>query len=133
MRLIKVTFRDVINFFRNIYLMRRTLWHHRPWDQEGCYYALRETLQNMYNYQSRVDFFVSVNRDKTCKKMLMCIHLLDRIIADEYYEGLYDEEMNWKPLGGLPSRSSKVPNKAKDRDIELLFNTLNKHIEKMWH
>lgn len=127
-------------FFKNLYVFRKTLWRHRCWDYTGCYHALRDSLNDMHGYQSEVNHFVSINRDKTCKEILSCVLLLDRLIEDDYLKGDYKLEAGGiiytPPVGGLPTYKGNLKRSVdymEQQDLELLTKILNKHLRRFWH
>lgn len=128
-------FSDIIIFIDNCVKYRKALTQSCPWDSHGMFLFLRDNLQQMYDYQSNVDYFVSVNRDKHCNKMKVCIALLDRVIKDEYHDMYYDFD---SPLTdeGLCSKlpfKTKYYGHQKENDVELLFHYLNKYSLHWWH
>jgi len=76
--------------------------------------------------------------------MRECVHLLDRIIKDDYYKADYDVISSDKslefgikvtPLYDYPKNEktiSKYTSEQKTRDLERLFYLMNKHAQSWW-
>ena len=79
--------------------------------------------------------------------MRECVHLLDRIIKDDYYKADYDWVDKHDPVYGkcfgikvtplydYPKNEktiSKYTSEQKTRDLERLFYLMNKHVQSWW-
>jgi len=119
---------NIKNYVRNIWKFRKSLTEHSPCDYQGLLLISREVIQDMYDYQSTADFFVSVNRDKQCKHMKTCTLLLDRLIKDDYI--LLESNKSGLPVKKLNHKRSSISQK---QDLELFTKLLNKHLLYWWH
>lgn len=136
---------DIPWFFNNIWRFRKTLWRSRPWDWVGLYQAMLDSLVGMEE-QQRVHGH-SVNSEKYAKQIRVCIHLLERLIEDDYLIRDFD----YSAWDGLPIReclridptskysecppyrvSFKVKAGIQKADRALLFKILERHSQSFW-
>lgn len=133
---------DVPNFFRNLYLFRKTLWRYRQWDWSGLYQAMYDSLKGMEE-QQRV-YGHSVNSHKYAKDIRICLKLLERLIEDDYgtrgydyvegdrgtilsgkFVSKYSEQPEWK-------HGWKLRVAQQNYERELLFKLMAKHSQGWW-
>lgn len=76
---------DIPNFFKNIWLFRKVLWHHRWWDYRYPLEALRTSLEIMEKGMHN-GLEVRESRDKKIAKMQRAIEILKNIEGDRYLE-----------------------------------------------
>ena len=78
----------------------------------------------------------------------VCIHLLDRLIKDDYETGKFDYDVTFTPVEGkpgynhlhvkstkkydLPSKNMQHKLKLRQQDKQLLFKLLERHIDSWW-
>lgn len=135
---------DIPAFFSNLWRFRKTLWQYRTWDDSGLYVAMRDSLQGLYECQSDTSLgFRSVNADKYAKHIKVCIELLDRQIADDYYIRSHNFKFNREAMlsGGssfTPQNSEQPVNPLLYHNMEkwereYLFKMLCKHSKSWWH
>lgn len=130
------------NYFRNIWLFRKALANTVCWDYSGLLHLMQTQLVLME--ESIRLHGHHLNRDNHCKRMRECVHLLDRIIKDDYYKADYDvisSDMSLEfgikvtPLYDYPKNEktiSKYTREQKTRDLERLFYLMNKHVQHWW-
>ncbi len=130
------------NYFRNIWLFRKALANTVSWDYSGLLHLMQTQLVLME--ESIRLHGHHLNRDNHCKRMRECVHLLDRIIKDDYYKADYDvisSDMSLEfgikvtPLYDYPKNEktiSKYTREQKTRDLERLFYLMNKHVQHWW-
>lgn len=134
---VKYFFKGIINFFRNIYVFRKSLYNHSPWDYQGYLLFSRDALADMHKFQSNVDYFVSVNRDNTCKHMKRCIGRLDRLIKDEYDFSNCSavDTLSLRKVADLPTLKMVSKNSASIRkqDLEAVSKFIERNLLNCWH
>jgi len=130
------------NYFRNIWLFRKALANTVSWDYSGLLHLMQTQLVLME--ESIRLHGHHLNRDNHCKRMRECVHLLDRIIKDDYYKADYDiisSDMSLEfgikvtPLYDYPKNEktiSKYTREQKTKDLERLFYLMNKHTQSWW-
>lgn len=116
-QLLRMWFRDVRNFIRNIWFYRRVLWNDQPWDHSYIYRLLRRKLQQMIALDG-----MSLSWPQQQKKMHLCVLLLDRLIEDDYADV---PSIGW-------SKGWKYEEYMIEQDVRLLFETMRKHIRCWW-
>ena len=133
------------NYFRNIWVFRKALANTVSWDYTGLFY-LMQTQIILMEEAIRLHGH-HLNRDNHCKRMRECVHLLDRIIKDEYYKASYDfvdkhDSVYGKcfgikvtPLYDYPKNEKVIKEyarKQRGKDLERLTFLLNKHVLSWW-
>jgi len=130
------------NYFRNIWLFRKALANTVSWDYSGLLHLMQTQLVLME--ESIRLHGHHLNRYNHCKRMRECVHLLDRIIKDDYYKASYDiisSDMSLEfgikvtPLYDYPKNEktiSKYTREQKTKDLERLFYLMNKHAQSWW-
>ena len=138
--------RKIKQYFRNLKVFHKTLTEYQPWDSCGLLVAMRDATQALHDNISGQEDFVSVNRDKDCKRMRVFINSLDRLIEDEYtslkdfdYRHFHVEGNSYKiicsKLRDLPSKKMKhkVEKSQREVDQEIVAEAFLKHYDKWWH
>lgn len=82
------------NYQRNLEVFDELLNNYNPYDYSGLLLAMKCAIKDMEKCQSEDDLFVSVNRDKHCKRMRVVVNSLDRLIEDEYTMEHFDTSFN---------------------------------------
>lgn len=137
-------YRNFKNFFYMTWKLRKELSLARPWDYTGLFYLMKGQLSLME--ESHRKFSYHINKDVVVKEIKMCIHLLDRIINDNYekidYEWFkYNENtgtFNIKRvyLYDLPRGKRftlRQPEKLKRQDLELLCKIIKRKSFTWWN
>jgi hypothetical protein len=77
-------FNKIKTYVKNMFIFHELLKYHRGYDYYGSMVGLRCAINHLEKTQSAETFWVSVNRDKTCKRMRVVVNSLDRLIQDDY-------------------------------------------------
>ena len=127
------------NFLLNSLKFKESLEEVYPWDYHGLLVMMKAVISNMYEYQSSATNFVSVNRDKYCKRMKVVTHALERLIEDEYD---YDK-LCYNPDGGVDLVSSfslpnkklvrKFANSRREVDLRIVSKFIERYMLHCWH
>lgn len=134
---LKKKYRFVKCFFRNIYIFRKTISHHRPYDYAGILYAMRDSLDDMIDYgMPHV-----LNADKHIKDMKVARELCNRLIEGDDFKFDYDMKFNEdgtldisaKPLHDFPT-STKHTNIycTEKQHFDMLMGVLKKKMRCWW-
>jgi len=133
---LKDVWRSIKRFFINTYKFRKELTNAYPWDYQGSLLLLRRSIQDMYDFQSTVNYFVSVNRDKHCLHMKKAIKVLDRIIADEYYYTNTNfrgtDAVKFQDLPTL-EMTRKHSRSIREEDLKFIAKFIERHLQHCWH
>lgn len=145
---LKTYYRNIKYFLLNIYHHRKALWYSRPWDYTGTYLVLRDNLK--YLSDSIEKYGNHLNKERDITRMRICIHLIDRLVENDYYK--VDYVFNNKGSDGVSFGFKRVfkydlPKAGKDggkhsvhmqaerlkkQDQDMLFYILNKYITHWW-
>ena len=139
-------YHKIKQYIRNLRIFHNTLTNFQPWDSYGLLLAMKDSSIGLHNYISEVDDFVSVNRDKDCKRIKIFINSLDRMIKDEYCTITDFEYVSNKERDGVfsiecvkikdyPSQKIKyrVEESQKEVDREIVAKAFLKYYDKWWH
>lgn len=135
---------DIKYVILNLWHHRKAIIHSRPWDSHGMLLFMRDNLK--YLSDSIEKYGHSVNSHKDVKDMRICIHLLDRLIKDDYSKtnitkfvsrnignGYSQLEIGSEPKYFLPrGKLFKLEESIKKQDSEMLFKIINKHYRSWW-
>lgn len=117
----RLLFRDVPDFFKNIWKFRKELWHHVDFDYESSLRFLRRNIQlirasKLYDYEDEND------KKRKLESMDSALLLLDNIIEDDYVsiaENYLGKKLNHDTI--LANNSNDkfylLPNSKDDREI----------------
>lgn len=140
--------KSLLRFIHNVWWFRRELWAWWNWDQEPTLRLLKRALEGMYEAH-RDDPYHEAHARKA-KDIKICIHLLNRIIEDDYCLDKFDysrEEvmhilssgqtfrgfkMNVEKKHDLPSANMRRKIDLKKQDTELLFKIMSRKINGWW-
>lgn len=86
----KNTILSLKNFFRNIWVFRRTLMQHYAWDYSGVLLATRDALDDMIQYGMPH----TLNGEKHIKDMKIARELCNRLIEGDDLKFDYDMKFN---------------------------------------
>jgi len=143
----------IITFIRNIFIYRSELARTAPWDYSGLLLLMKRNIKEMYSYQSSVEHFVGLNRDKTCKRMAIVLKSLERLIDDEYGtcktdwdkinnevfngdRGFFPSRLEDYPLHDFPRNRklcARVENSQRELDLEIVSKFYSKYVIHCWH
>ena len=126
---------------KNIWKWRKSIWHTRSWDYSSIYWLLRDQLS--YVEESIRLYSYHLNKENDCRDIKICLHLLDRLIEDDYMISKEDFHYidGWNPItckitpkyflpkGGI----NKITNGIQKHDQELLFKILKCKMNRWWH
>lgn len=125
-------------FFRNIYIFRKTLAHHQPWDYCGILYAMRDSLDDMIAYGMPH----TLNGEKHIKDMKVARELCDRLIEGEDLKFDYsmcksDENgffiIEAIPLHDFPTSSKHVSSYCTEKQhFDMLMAILKRKMRCWW-
>jgi hypothetical protein len=93
---------DIPRVIKNVYRFRKTLYHARPYDYSGLYYAIRDNLEGM---EKSILEGCHVGKEVSAKEVHTTKLLLDRIL-DDHQDSFDRIKMNFHPIEG--SQSSRV-------------------------
>lgn len=132
--------RSLLRFIHNIWWFRKELWVWYNWDQEPTLALLKRGLEGMY--EAHRDDPYHKSHARKAKDINICIHLLNRIIEDEYCLDKFDYSSTVTPLPDgpgfrrmhirvkknydLPSANMSTKLDLKKQDTELLFKIMKK-------
>jgi hypothetical protein len=133
-------FKRVRNFVRNVWFFRKELNEYSGFDYQGTLMFHRKCLEGMYNDQMSSETFVSVNRDKNCKRIKETIVRLDRLILGEQGIDALDYVTDDKnglhlvKVYDLPStsRAVKLIKTLPQDDLDAVAKFWQKHILHCW-
>jgi hypothetical protein len=74
------------NFLKNIWFLRRGLYHHRWWDTNGLLMIISDTLKEKSEKVEKFGLEIDETRLKKVEKMRRCVEILENIINDDYLE-----------------------------------------------
>jgi len=139
------TFRYFKSCVRSLIIWFPVIWNDREWDQHYLYVILHKKLQLMEKYHQ--EHGISADADKVAKDLRICVHVLDRLIKDDYYRAPPEQIKNMKEHSNFMDflnremterqtkdilEASKDEEYRIDQDIELLFTMMRKKIRGWW-
>ena len=143
MQYIKNIFSIMKNFFRNIWVFRRTLMQHYAWDYSGILLATRDALDDMIQYGMPH----TLNGEKHIKDMKIARELCNRLLEGNELKFDYDmtfgeREMPYgtrgvkittTPLFDFP-RSTKHSSclNQENEQFEMLMHILKRKLRYWW-
>lgn len=116
------------NFFRNVWNFRAFLIRDRWFDWGYLLEMLRDKIgHDVKKYKTLA---VQLHPEPVIKSMELCLHLIDRILADDYYDNIFKEGVNYTPKQTKRMLSHSV--KMQQNDIDYLFSIMSKQIRSWW-
>lgn len=79
-------FRDLPNFFKNIYKFRKALWSHRWWDHYGTLYFIEIGVEDISKNLETKGIEVEHSRLKKVEKMNRVVEILKNIREYRYHD-----------------------------------------------
>lgn len=133
--------RGLPNFIRNVWVQRKALWGASWYDYSGLLMYMQGQLKYM-ECRQRVDSY-SLNSDRYCDQMKVCIIILERLIQDDYsverWNFVEDENaicgLRMEPKYSFPvgrKRIGVLGLKQRQIDKEVLFNIMAKYVDHWW-
>jgi len=122
---------DVFNFFRysfiygikNLIVWYKVIWNDRNWDYSYIYIILRHKLHLTEKSIRKNNNHVTAKKD--ADGVRLCVLLLDRLIADDYFEIASRRYKNTK-------RTLEHEELLREQDLDYLFKFIKKHIKTWW-
>jgi hypothetical protein len=121
------------------------IWRDRQWDEYFLYALMVKKLQRMEKLHRKHGMCVDAHI--YAKQMRVCIFLLKRLMADDYYRMPKSQAEAMEKYPGLMEylnrketrrerqdilEASRVEGYLMTQDLELLFKTMRKHVAKWW-
>lgn len=85
-RMRRFLFRDLPNFFKNIYRFRKALWNHHWWDYHGTLLFIQTGVDDIAKNLETKGIEVDVSRLKKVAKMKRVSEILKNITEDRYFD-----------------------------------------------
>lgn len=99
-------FRDLPNFFRNIYKFRKALWDHRWWDYGGVLYFMEIGIEDISKGIEHKGIEVDDSRIKKVYKMNRVVEIL-RNIREYRYHDIVESKLGRSYIKGIDFAESK--------------------------
>jgi hypothetical protein len=147
--------RNIIKGMSNLFKYFKIIWNDRDWDNEYIFILLKKKLEHTANYLEKNDYYVDVAKD--VKRIRFCVRCIDRIIKEDYIDinnnllkkyGEHDfrvdgeyfifsrknikTEEEQAQYDKEFKRYSDIGDYISNRDLRLLFGTLEKYIKYWW-
>jgi len=112
-------FRDLPNFFKNIWKFRKALWTHQWWDYSGTLDFLQIAVGDIANGIEKKGIEVEDSRMKKVAKMRRVVEIIKNIREDRYFDivekelgrGLYNNHFDFEPFVDKSSEEEKKFNR----------------------
>jgi hypothetical protein len=103
-------FRDLPNFFKNIWKFRKALWNHQWWDYSGTLDFIEIAVGDIANGIEKKGIEVEDSRMKKVAKMRRVVEIIKNIREDRYFDivekelgrGLYNNHFDFEPYDDEP-------------------------------
>jgi hypothetical protein len=103
-------FRDLPNFFNNIWKFRKSLWNHQWWDYSGTLDFIEIAVGDIANGIEKKGIEVEDSRMKKVAKMRRVVEIIKNIREDRYFDivekelgrGLYNNHFDFEPYDDEP-------------------------------
>lgn len=125
--------KNLINFFKNIYLFRKDLWNNRGYDAMFSLEMFNTSLKEVHRY-IKSNNQVSFHLEKRINRLEETIALIDKIIHHDYLDVSkiknnikFDGEKSFSNQDIINSRFSELSNesvKEEEKDWSKLFSLL---------
>ena len=79
-------FRDLPNFFKNIYRFRKALWNHHWWDYHGTLLFMQTGVDDIAKNLETKGIEVEISRLKKVAKMRRASEIIQNITEDRYFD-----------------------------------------------
>ena len=138
-------FRSIKRFIRNIYVFRRTLVGHYPWDYGAYYLFIKDLTDDLRSVKSTTNEAAWDNRMVKAK---IIGHLADRLYKEEYsldkfsfdMEFVSSDERGWNtikinttPLNDFPVSTTHINKmKLEEQDFDMMQLLIKKHLRTFW-
>lgn len=94
---IKDPYYDIKNGIKSLKYWLPIIWKDRSWDYYYTYIVMRHSIKRLHDTINKNRRHIGCERD--IKRMKICLHLLDRIINDDYHENVFkNHNKKWGDL-----------------------------------
>ncbi len=100
-RMRRFLFRDLPNFFKNIYKFRKALWNHHWWDIHGTLQFMQIGIEDIAVNLEKKGNEVEISRLKKVAKMKRVSEIIKNITEYRYFD-IVEKEMNYEPFHNEP-------------------------------
>jgi hypothetical protein len=111
-------FRDLPNFFRNIYKFRKALWNHQWWDYSGTLDFIQIGIDDMSKNIRLKGVEVEHSKMKKIAKMKRVVEIIRNLREDRYFD-IVEKEMG---RGLAPSNFGFIPSEDHPGYFEMIDN-----------
>jgi|688.fasta_scaffold309554_2 hypothetical protein len=94
-------FREIPNFFKNIWKFRKALWNHHWWDYSGTLQFIEISVEDMSKNLKEKGNEVEISRLKKVVKMNRVVEILKNIREERYFD-IVEVEMGYSPYHENP-------------------------------
>jgi len=136
-------YRDVKTGIGNLIKWFPVIWSDQQWDHVFLFCIIKKKLELMSDFFKNRSY--SVDADKEAEKMDFCIHLLDRLVKDDYASSFYDKmyekwgkpEFKFEPwedneeFHKLLIEHKNVKTEEDQKQLDREFRTCTEHEENM--
>ena len=140
------TFRELKRSLKSLFYFLPTIWEDRDWDHYFVYKLLAMKFKKMENYRAKDKYYMRyVGEDSDDKNIKIARILCERLANDQYltnatipfdkkfpeaFKGLYKD---WTEKENTAFRKcSEHSNYMREQDKYILFNLLQKELDKWW-
>ncbi len=135
----KDTYENVKQFLKNIWTFRKTLWHHRSWDADTIYYAIRDVADSILHRNENETITIEKHQVRKLKVVReLCTRLIEGNPSKYELTFFIDDEkqrliIERKQLYDLPGENVIVPDHVRETEQrDLLFKIIKKNISHWW-
>ena len=100
-------FRDLPNFFKNIWRFRKALWNHHWWDYSGTLDFIQIGIDDIAKNLEKKGNEVEVSRMKKVAKMKRLVEIIKNIREDRYFD-IVEKEMGRGISTGFEFKQSDI-------------------------
>jgi hypothetical protein len=105
----RLIFREIPNFFINIYKFREALWRHHWWDYSGTLHFIEIGVNDIAKNLEKKGSEVEHSRMKKVDKMKRLVEILRNQREDRYFD-IVEKEMNYEPFRNEPKLVPTIEN-----------------------
>ena len=136
-------FRELPNFFKNIWKFRKALWNHYWWDYNGILEFLKIGVEDMAKNFEKKGLEVKNTKIKKIEKMNRVVEILTNIQEDRYFDIIEErlgKKYNYKDIKFEPSKENpelfEMVDYSSEEDKKFtnkFFNEVSKLQEDEWN
>lgn len=113
----------IIRRIKNLFRWLPIIWRDENWDYYHIYEVLKYKLMFTSETIRKNGYHVSAKYD--ADRMMLCVRLIEKVQNEEYMEVLIDDDnLTMEKINAAINKQQKAR--------KLLFNILEKNIEKWW-